>query len=334
MKQSELLKNYSELTPSQKERIKIEILDYVKMNRILSDTNRPCTCPICNKSSFIIKKGRQAGKQRYLCKVCGHKFTYDTKNITSCMKISKDQFVEICLDTLEGRSLLYTAARLNLHPSTIFNNRHKFLCLLEKILDTSNIELCGTVEADETYILESQKGSIPENRKARHRGMPSKYRGISHDQVCIVTTTDRNEHEIFKAVGFGKPTSNIITETFKDSIQYRSIFYVDGINCYDNLANNAECKIIHLKGHESYNKVEHLNTVNSIHSKIQRQIATYRGVASKYINRYNALFVFMRAFRDMDRNEITDIVIDKIRNSQFNMKRSDVRFHNLFCPTV
>ena len=37
-------------------------------------------------------------------------------------------------------------------------------------------------------------------RKARKRGGPSSYRGLSHEQVCIVTTTDRNGHEIFKAV--------------------------------------------------------------------------------------------------------------------------------------
>lgn len=330
MKQSELLKNFSKLTESQKDRIRREIIDYVNMNNDLDDSHRPDTCPICNEQSFIIKKGKQAGKQRYLCKLCGHKFTYDTQTVTSCLKISREQFVEICLDTLECHSLMYTAARLNVHTSTVFNNRHRFLTLLEEILDTSDIELSGTVEADETYILESTKGSTPTNRKARHRGAPSKFRGISHEQVCIVTTTDRNSHEIFKAVGFGKPTTNIITETLKDSIEKKSIFYVDGATCYEGLASILESKIIHLKGHGSYNKVEHLNTVNNIHSKIKALIANYRGIATKYMNRYTSLFVFMRMFQDMDRNEMADFIINKIRNTKFKITTKQIKDHNLF----
>lgn len=76
------------------------------------------------------------------------------------------------------------------------------------------MKLSGTIEIDETFELESQKGCRKIQRKARKRGGPSSYRGLSHEQVCIVTTTDRNGHEIFKAVGYGKPTKNSILENF------------------------------------------------------------------------------------------------------------------------
>ena len=64
---------------------------------------------------------------------------------------------------------------------------------------------------------------------------------------------------------------------------------------------SKKCKVVYLKGHQSYNQVEHLNVVNHIHSIIKNKLAQYRGVATKYINRYTALFVCMRGFMEMDR---------------------------------
>ena len=45
-----------------------------------------------------------------------------------------------------------------------------------------------------------------------------------------------------------------------------------------------------LISHESYDKFNHLNTVDSFHKLIEERLQKYKGVASKYINRYNAFF--------------------------------------------
>lgn len=124
-----------------------------------------------------------------------------------------------------------------IHKTTARLNRHKFLSMLEKYLESEKIQLSGTIECDEKYVLEYSKVSSSKHRKARHRGEPSKFRGI-----CIVTTTD-------------------------------------GTDCYSSLAECKNCKVVHLKGHQSYNQVEHLNVVNHIHSIIKNKLALYRGVA-------------------------------------------------------
>lgn len=67
-----------------------------------------------------------------------------------------------------------TAARLNRSIKCVFQNRHKFLSMLEKYLESKKIQLSGTIECDETYVLESSKGSSLKHRKAHHRGEPSK----------------------------------------------------------------------------------------------------------------------------------------------------------------
>ena len=331
MNENILLEQLAQLTENQRNQIIREIKDYIQMNDSLKST-RPTLCPCCNKEARFIKRGklRKTKKQRYSCKECGHKFVYDSKTVTSCMKISQDEFIEICVDTLALVPVLETAARLNRTHKCIFLNRHKFLTLLEEFLNRENQTLSGTIEIDETYVLDSQKGITPTHRKARHRGEPSNYRGISHEQICLVTTTDRNAHEIFKAVGYAKPTSNIITDTFSERICEKSIIYSDGASCYDQLSEKTNCRIKHLKTNKSYNKVEHLNTVNCIHSIIKDAIKQYRGVSAKYINRYSSMFVFYRRYQGMDQNEITENVIRTIKLFFHTVRRSNISSYKTF----
>ena len=216
-----------------------------------------------------------------------------------------------------------------IHKTAARLNHHKFLSMLEKYLESEKIQLFGTIEFDETYVLKSSKGSTLKCRKAHHRGEPSRFRGISHQQICIVTTTDRNEHEIFLAVGQSRPTKDIIQDTFKNNITQCSIIYTDGTDRYNSLAECKNCKVVHLKGHQSYNQVEHLNVVNHIHSVIKNKLAQYRGVATKYINRYTALFVCMRRFMGMDINELYEKLAWMIRYP-FAITTKALRNHNLF----
>ena len=80
----------------------------------------------------------------------------------------------------------------------------------------------------------------------------------------------------------------------------------DGANSYDKLAAHTKCKKIELCGHENYDKLYHLNTVNSLHSQIKEMFRKYRGVASKYLNRYMALFSTIVSYCGCSLNEATD----------------------------
>ena len=69
-----------------------------------------------------------------------------------------------------------------------------------------------------------------------------------------------------------------------------------------------------LFGHESYDKFNHLNTVNSFHKVIGEKLQKYKGVASKYTNRYNALFVMQRETQGMDNTEKLQYVLLRLKN--------------------
>ena len=64
-----------------------------------------------------------------------------------------------------------------------------------------------------------------------------------------------------------------------------------------NFLESKNCTKKVLISHESYDKFIHLNTVNSFHKLIEERLQKYRGMASKYINRYNALFCHAKETR-------------------------------------
>lgn len=69
---------------------------------------------------------------------------------------------------------------------------------------------------------------------------------------------------------------------------------LDGSNIYNKLLESKNCTKKVLISQESYNKFYHLNTANHFHKLIEERLQKYNGVASKYINRYNSLFIIQR----------------------------------------
>lgn len=81
---------------------------------------------------------------------------------------------------------------------------------------------------------------------------------------------------IVGTVNRAKSTSQEVQKVFSGRISENTLVLCDGLK-----------KTMKATGSGFYN----LNTVNSLHSFIKRQYKFYRGVATKYLNRYKALSV-------------------------------------------
>lgn len=294
-----------ELNPYQFDQIAIQVVKYLKLNEQLKNTCPEC-CPCCGKTGeHLIKKGFQHSKQRYMCKACGKKFTYDINQITAHSHQPVDAWITVIEDTLAMKSLDETAGKIGVCHETAFNMRHKLLAYLETMIETAKPpdEL---VETDETYVTESQKGVKCKNRKPRKHGESASKRGLSNEQYCICVVTDRNKNVFAKCVNRAKPSSEDIIKALSAHVSRKSVLLCDGAASYNQLADTLECKKIELIGHESYDKVYHLNTVNNLHSRIKRMLGQFRGVASKYLNRYLALFSVIVSCTKPSMNEFVD----------------------------
>ena len=100
---------------------------------------------------------------------CGKKFTYDSKQLTSNSHQPVESWVVVLEDTLSLASLDSTAEKIGVCHSTAFHMRHKLLVYMEELTEQSE-PLEALIEADETYMAESQKGTPVTHRKPRKHG--------------------------------------------------------------------------------------------------------------------------------------------------------------------
>lgn len=289
MTRKEVQMMVNQLNEYQLDQIACIAMKYLALNKELSET-KPDSCPYCKElNATFIRKGLHRGKQRFQCKSCGHKFTYDTNQLTSKSHQPLESWIVLLEDTLSMESLNTTAKKINVCHSTAFNMRHKLLTFIEAAINISE-PLDALIEADETYVLESQKGKQVTHRKPRKHGEGANKRGLSNEQLCVCVATDRENHVIARCVNRAKPDSEDLVNALAEHIFENSIILCDGATSYNYLAEKTGCEKISLIGHENYNKVYHLNTVNNLHSRFQEMLRKYRGVATKYLNRYAAMF--------------------------------------------
>lgn len=306
------------LNEYQFEQIAAQVVKYLNLNEQLKNT-RPNCCPCCGEGNeHLIKKGFQSGKQRYMCKVCGKKFTFDVNQITAYSHQPVDSWITVIEDTLSLKSLDETARKIGVCHETAFNMRHKLLAYMETMVESSKPpdEL---VEADETYVVESQKGVKCKLRSPRKHGERASKRGLSKEQYCICVATDRSKAVYAKCVNRAKPSGDDIVKALSAHISPKSVLLCDGAASYNKLADMLDCKKVELIGHESYDKVYHLNTVNNLHSRIKLMLGKFRGVASKYLNRYLALFTVCVSCANSSIEEYADYLRCSLSDMRLNV---------------
>ena len=189
------------------------------------------------------------------------------------------------------------------------------------------------VELDETYVVHNHKGLKKKDTLGKKRGTPAKKRGLSDEQVCILTGVQRLGGFFSHAFNMGKPKTEDIKH-LENHLEKGSYVYIDGLRSYHQLLKTKECQWVEMKDYNTYDKVNHLNNVNSFHDKIKRQYEKYRGVASKYINRYCALFILQREYADMDNQEFLQLLLGRLRKITDYFFIRQISSEDLFDPVM
>ena len=242
---------------------------------------KPVGCLHCG-SIKVVRNGKQSGRQFYLCKDCGKSFTETATSAIYHSHSSKTVWKQVIRDTVDGIFIDETAEALALTHSTVFNMRHKILYCVEQAMLNAPGMLEGVCEADETYVLESVKGrKISENyhRKPRKHGARASKAGLSDEYICVCTSIDTNNNCTAAAVNRAVPSKEEIERVFGDKVTMDTVILCDGSKQYDVL--EEKCTVAH---------TNRVNKVNGFHSFIKKRLLAARGIATIYLNRYNALF--------------------------------------------
>ncbi|WP_036214286.1 IS1/IS1595 family N-terminal zinc-binding domain-containing protein, partial [Massilia alkalitolerans] len=138
-------------------------------------------CPNCACERYY-RHGQANGLQRYRCRACGR--TYNDLSGTPLARLRlREKWLDYLGTVLDSTSVRAAASGVGVHRNTAFRWRHRFL---ERPRHDQPTRLGGIAEADEMFILESQKGTRTLDRPARRRGSRAGKRGISRELDCIL----------------------------------------------------------------------------------------------------------------------------------------------------
>jgi transposase-like protein len=127
-------------------------------------------CSHCGSEAFS-KWGVATGLKRYMCKACERTFNALTGTPLAHLQ-KREKWLEYARAIVDGLSLRMAAQRVGVHLETSFRWRHRFLATSKGAKATA---VTGIVEADETFIRKSAKGSKRlVGRAPRKRGTPTR----------------------------------------------------------------------------------------------------------------------------------------------------------------
>lgn len=277
---------------------------------------------------YIVKLGlKEVERQRYRCKDCQKTF-FDLTATPLSHTHKPDKWLDFVKCMLEGYSLRKSADLIgNVHFVTLFYWRHKLLSALSQM----DIEaFTGIVEMDETYFLYSEKGKRNvKERKPRKRGGSSKFRGISHEQVCVLIARDRQKTTFSGVLGRGRILKSQLDKAIGSKLSPRNTLCTDAWRAFSNYAKSKGLEHYRFKsdGIERVKGLYHIQNVNNYHSRLKGWIQRFNGVATKYLRHYLSWFQFLDAVKQRSDNETirkmivesclisTNVTYDRIRLS-------------------
>jgi transposase-like protein len=189
--------------------------------RALEAAGEGLGCPHCASFNFT-KNGHSRGLQRYQCAACSRTFNAATNTPLSRLR-AKERFFQHGECLAQGLSIRATAEELGVAVSTAFRMRHRFL---QEVVSHQPHRVAGLLEADETYVRESQKGSRHLTRPARHRGGATT-KGFSRDLIPVLVGRLRGQSHVVDQV-LTAMTIPQATEALRGAVGPDTLLCTDG----------------------------------------------------------------------------------------------------------
>ena len=144
------------------------------------------------------------------------------------------------------------------------------------------------VEADETYLLESQKGSRRLTRPARRRGGVASQRGINDQHDCLLVARDRSGRTLDFQTGRGPVKAVQLAACLGPVLAPGVVLCSDGAAAYRRFAalHGIAHAWVNARAGEHARGSIHIQNVNAWHARFKGWLVHFRGVASKYLANY------------------------------------------------
>ena len=241
-------------------------------------------CPHCG-AGRTHRCGQASGLQRLRCLACRR--SYNALTGTPLARLRKRGHWLTYLEcVLDSRSVRAAAAITGVHRTTSFRWRHRFVPGAAR---GRPVLLGPVVEADETYLLESQKGSRHLQRPPRKRGAKARRPGISNELDCLLVARDRSGQTLDFHTGRGPVSAVQLTACLGNVLQENCLLISDGALAYRRFTSHAGIRhaFINVRTGERSRGEIHIQNVNGWHARFKSWLVRFRGVASKYLVHYS-----------------------------------------------
>jgi hypothetical protein len=144
-------------------------------------------------------------------------------------------------------------------------------------------KLHGLTEADETYLLESNKGNRNLDRKARKRGGSATQRGISAEQICVLVARDRSGQTLDFVTGNGPLTKTLLVASLKPALDTDALLVSDANPTYKAfcMTEGISHEVVNFSQGQRVRGAFHVQNVNAYHSRFKQWLERFNGVATK-----------------------------------------------------
>jgi len=240
-------------------------------------------CPHC-RCVRVHRCGEASGLQRWRCLACRRSFNALTGTPLARLR-KRELWLPYLGCVLDSRTVRKAAKQVDISPSTSFRWRHRFV---PGAAHERPAALAGMVEADETYLLESQKGSRRLNRPPRRRGGVARRRGINREHDCLLIARDRSRQTLDFHTGRGPVTASQLERCLAPVLAPDVLLISDSARAYAAFAARAGIthEAVNLRAGERSRGAIHLNNVNGWHARFKSWLRRFNGVASRYLANY------------------------------------------------
>lgn len=259
-------------------------------------------CHKCGSVS-VSKFGFHRENQRYICNDCRKTFTSKSNTIFGTSKLDQTvwlKYVECMVDKL---TLQASADKVRVGLKTSFFMRHRILECMKKYIGDFRVGKGNSADLDECFLRESFKGNHKKNpdfvmpRKARKHGCDHVKRGISNDQICILSGINDTNDVLMEIATRGEISINDITRILKYKIDVGSIINTDRKSSYIKSLLEMGANHNRFKSDRSEGTIA---KVNSLHSRFKLFVHKFRGVSTRRLDNYLTWFVWQETFKQKE----------------------------------
>lgn len=275
-------------------------------------------CVRCGSIGIVRRGHTKGGSQRWYCKDCRRTFTANVGRVLGMSKLPVETwmtYVEAFIDHLSLRDCM---DKCGVGLRTAWFMRRRIIECIQRYNPSFNAVAGDRVEIDETYFRDSYKGyrtgTMP--RPARKSGRKAAKRGLSKQQVCVVTGIDDTGASFLVVSGRGMLGKERAYKVLNGRIGKGALVVTDKAGAYPAVLNRLGATL------ERTDATEHaINHVNSLHARLKDFMHGFKGVSTKHLQSYLAWFQWTEAFKSGP-TEQRGTIGRHIRNGVYRLTRS------------